>query len=295
MAVKVFIDGAIHDPHKARISVFDRGFLYGDSVYEVMRTAGGHPVDFVPHIDRLHRSAGFLGLAMPPRADIEAAVTNTLTAAENEESYVRIVVTRGSGEIGLDIALADRPRLIVMVKPLSLPPAEAYQAGIRVCIVGVQRTPKRAVNPAVKSGNYLNNIMALREAQSRGADEAIMCDGDGRVAEGASSNLFVVRERGLWTPGSDTDILQGITRARVISLARSDDIPVHEGSLHPHDVHGADEAFITSSIRGVIPVQRILGDGDDTVMSAAPGPITSRIQALYTAFLADIARTSRFR
>lgn len=281
MAVKVFIDGTVHDPEAASVSVFDRGFLYGDSVYEVMRTSGGQPVDYQPHIARLYRSANLLALQVPARDDVAEAVTRTLRAANNPESYIRIMVTRGSGEIGLDIDLANKPTLIVIVKPLRLPPEAAYSRGIALRIVGVQRTSKRAVDPAVKSGNYLNNIMALREARKHGADEGLMCDHEGRVVEGSTSNLFVVRAGRVTTPGRDVDLLQGITRARVIQLARESGLSVEEEPLSPAQVRAADEVFITSSIRGVIPARQV----DDAVLGSAPGPVTARIMELYAGYL----------
>lgn len=285
MAVKVYIDGAVYNPEDAFVSVFDRGFLYGDSVYEVMRTSRGRPVDFEPHIDRLYRSAGLLGLQVPERTRITGAVHTTLADAGNPDSYIRIVVTRGSGEIGLDVALADHPTLIVIVKPLHLLPDSAYRDGLALRIVGVQRTPKRAVDPAAKSGNYLNNIMALREARGYGADEALMCDSQGRVAEGSTSNLFVVRAGAITTPGLDVDLLQGITRARVVSLAEGAGIAVREGRLLPAQVRSADEVFITSSIRGVVPVRRV----DDVELDPVPGPVTARIMALYGDYLTTVA------
>lgn len=288
MAVKVYIDGAVCDPDNAFVSVFDRGFLYGDSVYEVMRTSGGRPVDYEPHIDRLYRSANLLGLRVPERAEIAHAVRATLADADNQDSYIRIVVTRGSGEIGLDTALADDPTLIVIVKPLRILPESAYRDGIALRIVGVQRTAKRAVDPAVKSGNYLNNIMALREAREYGADEALMCDSQGRVAEGSTSNLFVVQAGAITTPGLDVDLLQGITRARVVSLAESAGITVREGRLLPAQVRSADEVFITSSIRSVVPVKRV----DDIQLAYVPGPVTTRIMALYSDYLAAVAADS---
>ena len=287
MTVKVFIDGTVRDPHDARISVFDRGFLYGDSVYEVMRTSGGHPVDFAPHLDRLERSAAALALIPPPRSSIAEACARTMEAAQNPESYLRIVVTRGSGEIGLDTALADTPSLIVIVKPLALPPERMYREGMALRIVEVQRIPRRAVDPAVKSGNYLNNIMALHEARRYGADEALMCNADGHVAEGSTCNVFAIRDGLVRTPDLAVGLLPGITRQRVMDLARGDGIEVAEGSLTPDDVHSADEVFVTSSIRGVVPVATIDGEATRT---PAIGPTTRRIMALYARYLDDVAR-----
>jgi branched-chain amino acid aminotransferase len=285
MALKVFIDGTIHDPEDARISVLDRGFLYGDSVYEVLRTSGGRPVDLEPHLDRLERSAAAIALELPERGHITRAVAETLRAAGNPEAYVRIVVTRGGGDINLDPAAATGPSLIIITRPLAVPPEDAYTRGVSLRIVGVHRVSARAVDPAVKSGNYLNNILALHEARQAGAYEAIMCDAQGRVAEGASSNLFVVRGGQVTTPANHIGLLPGITRARVMELARKDGIGLDHGELMPEDVRAADEVFITSSIRGVLPVARV----DDQDL-AAPGPLTRRIMQLYQGYLDAVAK-----
>jgi branched-chain amino acid aminotransferase len=216
VAVRVYVNGVITDGDSAVISIFDRGFLYGDSVYEVLRTSGGHPVDLDRHLERLRRSAAGIEIAMPDAEQLGRAITDTLDAGENPESYLRIVVTRGAGPITLDIGAADRPSLVLIVRPLVMPAAELYERGAALAIVGVERTSRRAFDPAVKSGNYLNNIMALAEAKRAGAYEAIMCSPDGRVAEGSTSNLFVSRGGRLLTPTLATGLLPGITRQRVI-------------------------------------------------------------------------------
>jgi branched-chain amino acid aminotransferase len=286
VAIKVYIDGALYDERDARISVFDRGFLYGDSVYEVMRTSGGRPVELALHLERLGRSADAIALEAPPSDAIADAVAASLRAADNDESYIRVIVTRGSGEIGLETSRARQPALLVIVRPLALPPASAYAHGVKLGIVEVRRTPRQAMDPSVKTGNYLNNIMALHQARQAGADEALMCDAQGRVAEGASSNVFAIRGGRAVTPALDIGLLAGITRRRVIELARGDGIEVTEGVLMPADVRGADEVFITSSIRGVLPVAAVdgvaLGQG-------APGPMTQRIMTLYARHLARCA------
>lgn len=284
MSIKVNIDGRIHDPETALVPVFDRGFLYGDSIYEVVRTAGGRPVDLGPHLVRLRHSAETIALTMPPEDRLVASIEATLAAAGNDESYVRVVVTRGAGEIGLAIALADAPRTIVIVKPLKLPPPELYQRGADLIVATVERTSPRAVDPAVKSGNYLNNILAFDEARRAGAYEALMCDASGRIAEGSSSNIFAVTGGRVLTPGREIGLLAGITRMRVIELARADGIEVQEGELRPVGARAADEAFLTSSIRGVLPVRRI----DDHAMPA-PGPVTARVMALYECHLRESA------
>jgi len=286
VTVRVYVNGAIGDQSSAVISIFDRGFLYGDSVYEVLRTAGGHPVDFDRHLDRLGRSASAIMLALPDDARIRGAVAETLQAAGNPESYIRIVVTRGAGRIALDLDAADTPSLIVIVSDLKMPRAELYTQGATIAIVGVERTSRRAVDPAVKSGNYLNSILALAEAQRRGAYEALMLGPDGRVAEGSTSNVFAVRGGRLTTPTLTTGILAGITRQRVIELARAAGLEAGEGDLYPDDLHGSDEVFITSSIRGVMPVTRV---DDATISSGAPGPVTRKLMDAWDGFIASVA------
>jgi branched-chain amino acid aminotransferase len=286
VGTQVYIDGAICDGAEAKISVFDRGFLYGDSVYEVMRTSGGHLVDWRRHIDRLGRSAASIALEMPAEEQISQATEGVLKASGNAESYLRIVVTRGAGEVGLDTALADASRLIVIAKPLTLPPDELYARGAPVWIVGVRRTSRLAVDPAVKSGNYLNNILALAEARKSGGYEALMCDAQGWLAEGSSSNVFLAKNGAISTPELSVGLLPGITRRRVMELAAEAGIEVSEGRILPDELASADEAFLTSSVRGVLPI----GSVDGTAFSAgAPGTITRRLMDAYQHFLESVA------
>jgi len=282
MASKVWIDGAPVDAAEARVPVFDRGFLYGDSVYEVLRTFDGRPFELSPHLDRLEHSAEGLQMRLPPRAEIVRAVEETLRAAGEPNAYVRIVVTRGAGEIALDPAAADEPRLIVIVKQVSLPPKSAYDDGVEVAIVGRSRSspaaPGQTVDPSVKSGNYLVSVLALAEARRRGAYEAILCDGVGRITEGGSSNFFIVAGGRVVTAPVSAGILEGITRRMVIGLVRGAGIAVDEMPLWPSDLKRADEAFLTSSVRGVVPIARV----DGAALGAGkPGPITRQVMALY--------------
>jgi branched-chain amino acid aminotransferase len=278
MPTRVFLDGKVVPPEEARISVFDRGFLYGDSVYEVLRTFGGRPFALAEHLERLGRSAAGLSLLLPPRADIEAAARETLTVAGNAESYVRVMVTRGAGPIGLDPALGDRPALIVIARELELPDARLYRDGAAVALVSVLRNHPRALNPAIKSGNYLNNILALAEARARGAYEALLRDADGFITEGSSSNVFVVAGGTLRTPPLAAGILDGITRRHVVDLARSRGMVVEEVALRPSDLTGGNEAFICSSIRSVLPVTRV---DDVTLGTGRPGPVTLALAEAY--------------
>ena len=262
----VWIDGAPVDAAAARVPVFDRGFLYGDSVYEVTRAFGGVAFALGEHLDRLERSAQGLVMRTPPRAAIERAVVDTLAASELDDAYVRIVVTRGAGEIALDPAAADEPRLIVIVRPAKPPPPEAYRDGVEVAIVGRTRfapgVPTATVDPQVKSGNYLGSVMAVAEARKRGAYEAILCDSVGRMTEGSSSNFFVVQGGRVSTPPLSVGLLEGITRRKVMQLLDEQRIPRAEQPLWPIDLHRADEAFLTSSVRGVVPVTRVDGEAD---------------------------------
>jgi len=279
MSIRVHIGGRVCLPEEAKISVFDRGFLYGDSVYETIGTAHGRLFAARDHLDRLERSATRIGLRVPPRAEIERAVADTIEAAANPESRVRVILTRGVGKLDLDPAAANDTQLIVIVFPLGAPTPEMYEKGVAVAIVSVTRNHPRAIDPAVKSGNYLNNVLALGEARRRsGAYEAILCGGDGSVAEGASSNVFAVIGGQVRTPPPEAGILDGITRAKVLDLCRGNDIPLAERRILPDELRGADEAFITSATRGVLPVTRI---DEKPVGAGVPGPVTRRLMALY--------------
>jgi branched-chain amino acid aminotransferase len=273
VSAKVWIDGAPVDAEQAKVPVFDRGFLYGDSIYEVFRVFGGKPFLQTEHLERLEHSAAGLQMTIPARAEIERAIVETLRAAGEPEAYVRIVITRGAGEIGLDPSLADAPRLIVIARKVSGPPAEAYRDGVAVAIVG----RSRAFDPEVKSGNYLVSVMAVAEARRRGAYEAILTDGVGRITEGGSSNFFVAAGGRLETPPLSAGILEGITRRAVIALCRENGIPVDEKPLWPVDLKSAEEAFLTSSVRGVVPIARVDGQ------PIAVGSLVGRVMKLYDA------------
>jgi len=280
---KVWIDGHIVDAGEARVPVLDRGFLYGDSVYEVTRSFGGEPFALGEHLDRLAGSAARIGMTLPPRDVVERATreaASAVSAAGGGDVYLRIIVTRGCGPIGLDPALADAPRLVVIALPLALPDERLYREGADVAIVGARRNAPGSIDPQVKSGNYLNSVMAIAEARAHGAYEALMCDTVGRIAEGSSSNFFLVRGGRISTPPLSVGLLEGITRRHVIAIARELGIPVDEVNLWPVDVRHSEEAFITSSVRGVMPVRAVEGE---RVGAACPGPITARIAAAYEA------------
>ncbi|HEU4383189.1 MAG TPA: aminotransferase class IV [Anaeromyxobacteraceae bacterium] len=288
----VNIDGALLPPGEARVSVFDRGFLYGDSVYEVVRTYRGRPFEISAHLRRLAHSAERIGLDLAWDARrTKAELLRTLEASRGEyppepgaapwnagERYARIVMTRGAGEIGLDPALAMDPRAIVIVQPLHAPPLSAYREGVAVRVVTVQHVSPQAVDPSAKTGNYLSHVLALREARARGAHEALMLDRDGFVTEGTTSNVFAVRGRALLTPPLGVGILEGVTRGIVIGLARDLGVTVREEALRPSQLEEAEEVFITSSAREVLPVTRL---GDRAVGAGRPGPVTAHLHSAY--------------
>jgi branched-chain amino acid aminotransferase len=281
MSIRIHIGGRPCSPQEAAVPVFDRGFLFGDSVYETVGTNRGRLVFLDDHLDRLARSAERIYLRLPPRDEIVRAVHDTLAAAENPESRVRIIVTRGDGTVDLDPAAAGQPRLVVIVQPLGGPSSEVYEKGAEAEIVSVTRNSPRAIDPAVKSGNYLNNVLAMGEARRRrpSAQEAILCAANGSVAEGATSNVFAVVDGQVRTPALEVGILDGVTRGKVLALARTNSIMCHEVSfMSPDELRQSDEIFLTSSVRSVLPVTRVdgqvLGDGE-------PGAVTRRLMVLY--------------
>jgi branched-subunit amino acid aminotransferase/4-amino-4-deoxychorismate lyase len=297
VTTKVFIatgdaPGRIEDPERATISVFDRGFLYGDSVYETMRTAGGLPLELEGHLERLHRSAAGIGLDVPGTdPELAASIAATHAASGNDESYVRVIVTRGSGPLMLDPRASISPTIVIVVQPLSLPTAEAYERGIAAVVV--DRTKgESGLDPSIKSGNYLANVLALREAIAAGGDDAIMKSATGDIAEGATSNLFLVTGGGthLVTPSIETGLLEGITRRVVFRLARGLGFPPHEGRVTHDDLLAASEVFLTSSVRGIMPVTKIDGR---PVGEGTAGPVWRRLHGAYTAYVAEATARAR--
>ncbi len=294
MGTLVSIDGHIVPPENATISIFDRGFLYGDSVYEVMRTYDGVPFELDHHLRRLEGSAARISMVVPFARSLLAEETlRAQQASGNADSYLRVVVTRGAGPIGLDIALAETPCRIIIVKSLEgmRPPASAYEEGVQIALVGVRRNLRAAIDPKAKTGNYLNSVMALAEARAAGAYEAVMLDHRDFVTEGASSNVFVVVGDVILTPPADAGILIGVTRAVVLEVARSAGLRVLELPLTQETLcRDADEVFITSSVREIVPVTavdaRIVGDG-------RPGPITRRVMSLFSEYVAAYVKAHR--
>ncbi|MFO0635790.1 MAG: aminotransferase class IV [Nannocystaceae bacterium] len=276
---------AVVDPAAATISVFDRGFLYGDSVYETMRTAAGVPVEQVRHLARLHRSADGIGLSIPWPDDVLAdALAQTHAATGNDESYVRMIVTRGVGPLMLDPRRSEEPTLVVIAMPLVLPDAAAYARGISAVVVGTTKVQGGMLDPAIKSGNYLGSILALRQAIAAGGDDAILCTPTGEIAEGATSNVFFVRDGVVCTPDLQAGLLAGITREVVCELAIALGLPLRTERVLPEQLRAADELFLTSSVRGIMPVTTLDGR---PVGSGSAGPVTQRLSQRYAQYLAD--------
>ena len=276
---KVCIDGKVVDRADAVVSVFDRGFLYGDSVFEVYRTYDGVPFAEREHLDRLSRSAERLMIPMPvSTGQLSQEVRATLDAAGEGEWYVRVVLTRGTGPLTYDPSTATDPLRVILVAPLSLPPSSHYQEGIGVVILEASRPTDDARAAGAKASNYLANLLAVHEAKQQGAQEALVVGKDGQVLEGASSNIFIVKDGKVKTPEPQPGILVGITRATVLQAAADQDITVEEGEIRPEDLYGADEAFITSSIREVMPVVRVDGR---PIGTEAPGTVTKLLHEGY--------------
>jgi branched-chain amino acid aminotransferase len=276
------VNGIVVPAEEARVPVLDNGFAFGDSVYEVLRTYGGLAFEPGRHFRRLRASATRLGFSVPADdAALLAQVDGLLARAGKGESYIRIIVSRGLGDCSYHFEKVRGPTVVMIQKPLAPYPAWHYEDGIRVAAVGVRRNHPRALDPAIKSSNLLNNILAVREAQARGAEEPVLLNQEGFLAEGASTNVFLVREGALLTPPLSAGILAGITRQVVLELAPGLGIPSGEGPLHLDDLLAADEAFMTSTTREVVPVREV----DETpIGKGRPGPLTRRVIAAFRAY-----------
>jgi branched-chain amino acid aminotransferase len=276
------INGTVLPIEEARVSVLDNGFAFGDSVYEVLRTYGGLAFEPGRHFRRLRSSAARLGIPVPGSdGSLLAQVDALLARTTDPESYIRIVLSRGLGDCSYSFDRVQGPTLVMIQKPLPRHPAWQYESGIKVAAVDVRRNHPRALDPAIKSSNLLNNILAVREAQSRGAEEPVLLNHEGFLAEGASTNVFLARGGTVATPPLAAGILAGITREVVLELLPALGIPVREEPLRLDDLRAADEAFMTSTTREVVPVVRV----DETpVGDGRPGPLTRRAMEAFRAY-----------
>ncbi len=275
----VYLDGHFVSKEQAVVSVFDHGFLYGDGIYETMRAYGGKFFLLDKHLARLKRSAKALSLRLPlPLEKIREALAKSLDVNRLGNAYVRLHISRGPGEIGLDPALCAAPTMVIMAKPFHDCPARLYERGVNVAIVKTRRNHPLALDPAIKGTNFLNNILAKIEAIKAGAYEGIMLNWEGYVAEGTVSNIFMVKKGTLYTPHTDTGILEGVTRAFILRLAKRKRIAIRETRVPLKSLLAADECFITNTSLEVMPVTAI---NRKPVRSGRPGPVTALLHQEY--------------
>ena len=253
----VFLNNMIVSEADAVVSVYDHGFLYGDGVYETMRAYGGTVFMFEKHMERLGRSASLLRLRVPDQDFIRDAVARAVQANELSDAYIRITVSRGKGPIGLDPDLCHEPTFVVIAERFREYPAHYYEEGTRLVLAGTRRNLKDALNPKIKSLNFLNNIMAKMEAKERGAHEAVMLNAEGFLSEGTVSNIFFFSRGALCTPSLDAGILDGITREVVIRIAQRQGIRIKEGMFYPEELFSASEVFFTNTTSEIMPVSMV--------------------------------------
>ena len=281
--ILINVNGQILNAEQAKISVFDRGFLYGDSLYEVARTYAGQLFHLDDHLVRLEKSAELCRMVLSQNQDVfRKEILRTLEAFRKEstsEAYVRIIVTRGVGKIGFGLSCVETPtQFIVIVQPVEPPSTAKFNAGLSLDISHRLRNHPQALDPAMKSGNYLNSLLAFLEAQSMDFDDALLCNSDGHVTEGTTFNVFYARRGILATPPLEIGILDGITRREIIKIASKIGIEVREVRFPPERLFEADEVFVTSSIKEVFPVTRI---GETRINSGKPGPLTLKLASAF--------------
>ncbi len=285
----IFLNDKIVAEQEAAVSVYDHGFLYGDGIYETMRSYSGAVFMFERHRERLYRSASFIRLRLPVEGYIRNAVYDTLDANGLSDAYIRITVSRGKGPIGLDPDLCREPTFVVIAEQFREYPEQHYREGVKLIIARTRRNLKDALDPRIKSLSFLNNILARIEAKERGAYEAVMLNAEGFISEGTVSNIFFVRDNVLCTPSPDVGILDGITRELIIGLARRNGIRVNEGKFYPDDLFRSSEVFFTNTTAEVMPVSQV-EDMDFDV-----GGITRTLGRLYREEVAEFIRKSERR
>lgn len=279
MSLQIYINGEFHDKENAKISVYDHGLLYGDGVFEGMRSYSGKVFRLEQHLDRLYESALAICLTIPiSKEQMALDVNKTLQVNSFTNAYIRLVVTRGSGSLGLDPNRTSNPQVIIIADSISLYPEEYYQNGLKIITASTVRSHPAALSPRIKSLNYLNNIMAKIEGLQAGCVEALMLNHKGEVAECTGDNIFIVKNGTILTPPKDAGILEGITRNAILDLAKELGIVAHETTLTRHDLFVADECFLTGSAAEVIPVvsldSRPIGQGK-------VGAVTTKLMAAF--------------
>ena len=279
----VWLDGEWYDRETAVVSVYDHGLLYGDGVFEGIRVYGGKIFRLSEHLDRLYDSAHAIWLTIPmAKAELVAITEEAVRRSGIAEAYIRHIVTRGVGDLGLDPRKCPKPTVIIIVDTIKLWPEEVYETGLKVVTAGTPIPQREALSPRVKSLNYLAHILAKVEGIQAGADEVIMLDSSGYVAEGSGQNIFVVKQRQIRTPPAYAGILKGVTRDAVIELAREHGYHVEESILNRYDVYTADEAFFTGTASEVVAIRQVDGR---LIGSGNSGPVTRDLRARYQALV----------
>jgi len=279
----IWIDGEWHDRMTARVSVFDHGLLYGDGVFEGIRVYAGKIFKLQAHLDRLYDCAHAILLKIPiPKSEFATVLEEAVKRSGLKEAYIRPIVTRGQGDLGIDPRNCGTPTLIVIVDKISIWPPERYDLGLSVVTAGTPIPHRESLSPRIKSLNYLCHAMAKMEANVAGADEALMLDNTGHVAEGTGQNIFILKGRVLRTPPLHAGILAGVTRAVVMDLAREAGCDVREEMLNRFDVYTADEAFLTGTASEIAPIRSYDGR---TVGSGKAGPVTRDLMTRFQAYV----------
>jgi branched-chain amino acid aminotransferase len=283
--MKIYIDGSLYDKDEAKISVFDHGLLYGDGVFEGIRIYHGKVFKLKEHIDRLYASARAIMLDIPlSHTDMERAVNDTIAANNKRDGYIRLVVTRGIGDLGVSPATCKKASIIIIVGDIQLYPKEYYEKGIPIITSSIRRISPDQFDTRIKSLNYLNNVLAKIEATRSGCLEAVMLNRDGFVAECTGDNIFIVKKGKIYTPAPYESTLEGITRETVLSLAQSLGIEAREARLTTYDLHTADEFFLTGTGAEIIPVCSIDGR---VIGSGGAGPVTKKLSDAFLALVAE--------
>jgi branched-chain amino acid aminotransferase len=281
--MQIYVDGALRSREDANVSVFDHGLLYGDGVFEGVRIYNRRIFRLDAHLDRLYASAQALALTIPlDRAAMAEAIETTVRANRREDGYIRIVVTRGVGELGIDPLTCPTPSVIIIVTDVRVYPRERYARGVKVITSATRQVSHEAVDPRVKSLNYLKNVLAKIDAQRAGADEALLLNAEGFIAECSADNIFVIRHGALATPAPLDGALEGITRGVVLQLAAEANIPAREARLARYDVYTADECFVSGTGAEIMPVVEVDGR---TIGSGSPGPLTRRLADAFHALV----------
>ncbi|MBT0158849.1 branched-chain-amino-acid transaminase [Candidatus Bathyarchaeota archaeon A05DMB-2] len=289
--LQVYIDGVYYPKSQAKLSVYDHGLLYGDGVFEGIRAYNGMVFKLKEHIDRLYRSAHAITLPIPlTKEAMTEAVLETLRKNKLKDAYIRLVVTRGVGDLGLDPRKCPKPSVIIITDTIVLHDSNAKETGITTLISWVRRNPVDTTTHEIKSLNYLNSVLAKIEANANGADEAICLDKNGFISEGVGENLFIVKDGKLFTPPSSTGALAGITAQVVIKLAAELGYTVEEANITPFQLFTADEAFLTGTAAEIVPIREV---NKRQIGNGRAGPVTKKLMAAFKKAIEDPSQGTR--